>query len=625
MWYGKLTLEQFRKILTDSISHLDFRDLWMITWIDRIAISDDGTPYFKASVHRVRSEKVSDFSIDLLDLKRPRWITIPLRLLRIFPVGTLFNQGMAMFKSHHSFIQSYTLDINTSRELEDTTLGQWKHGKELIDLMSWHKLNGYNAETNKKFGRNSKIVVYRNFKRPGAYFDFILFAKTELARFYWFPSNRLFKALMSGKSASRNLKNDLYVPESACVKLFEGKEYHYIILRDSMHLHDVDFIARLAFSSEALSSANRIYQSVINTNLEVGNKGALQLDCSFPFLADTSLTVYGYTVKLSGCDVLIVTEIKQCYGPWPFGPLKYDRETPRNQTDPSLDKEGNKRIYNDNYKGESEDEDDDEDEDKIEATVLRNLPDTKSEPDFDHNRKNNNLLRNMRLTLRGSRFPTMPKDKERLERFKVVPPRNDKIVDRTVIDNISTNENTMCGGSSTNVDVVSKEESVQVRPVDMNEYLNKVCEYLKSKGADSHYVRVIDDDDYSSTDWYQSEQISLQIRLTEETIISYYLIYVIIQGIEFVLCEMEKGLGTSIKIITKHRLNSDGSTRFIGSDIALIVEAIKTNFATLGPLKGTAEVNTGFDVIRLYHVKDATHIQLAERILGRIGYKDTGI
>jgi hypothetical protein len=195
----------------------------MLTWIDKVGLYNDGTPYFKASVHRVKSINLTEFKIENIDLKNPRWIALPLRLLRIFPVGTLFKGGTVLFKSHLGYIPDFTIDLNTASSFERTTISNWRYGEAFIKAMSWHKLDsGFPKTESKRFAAHSNILVYPNSKRPSADYDFVIFPTSELARFYWFPSTRLFRALMDGK-ASSDLKNELYVPESALKKSVDGK------------------------------------------------------------------------------------------------------------------------------------------------------------------------------------------------------------------------------------------------------------------------------------------------------------------------------------------------------------------------------------------------------------------
>ncbi|MFN7493563.1 MAG: hypothetical protein ACK5RG_11650, partial [Cyclobacteriaceae bacterium] len=67
LWPPNISLEELKGVVEKSISQLDFRDFWMITWIDKIGTGDDGTPYFKASVHRVKSSDLSKFRVISLD------------------------------------------------------------------------------------------------------------------------------------------------------------------------------------------------------------------------------------------------------------------------------------------------------------------------------------------------------------------------------------------------------------------------------------------------------------------------------------------------------------------------------------------------------------------------------
>lgn len=617
MWTGKISLEGLKEIVGDSIMDLDFRDFWMITWIDKVGLSDDGTPYVKASVHRVKATDLRNFKVEGLDLKRPQWISLPLRLLRIFPVGTLFGNGMAMFRTHYSYLPSFTIDLNTALVFERTTLGKWQHGTSLINAMSWKTLDtGYPKSEDKRFAANSNILIYPNVRRKGANYDYIVFPTTELARFYWFSSTRLFRALMDGK-ASSDLKNELYVPESAVKKSQDGKEFHEILVRDTMHLRDVEFIARLAFSPDALRSANTIYKSVINAKLESGNKGSAHLDCIFPFNSDTTLKVKGYTIKIDSITVLMVTELRQCHGPWPFERLAYDRETPQSVVDESLEKKGTKAVASEGTEEPTNDEDDDP-EDNFEGFILNKDPYLKGNPGFDHFRKNNNQTNSVEYTDKGSRFPTMPRDKKRLDRKRIVPPKNFRPRNSIQIDNISVNENTQSGGNSTNVDLVSKEKGLKIKKINLSEYVVKLCEYFRVIGGQADFVCLIDEEDPESKRWYQRERTSMTIPITDESIFL-YMIYVRLKGHEFIVCWMDPELGTSLKIVTKYKLNDDESISFLGPDIGIIVEAIRDNYKVMGQLSENEK--SGFEVSRLYNTEDTKVEEYCERILAKVKIK----
>lgn len=621
MWAPNISLEELKGAVEKSISRLDVRDFWMITWIDKIGIGDDGTPYFKASVHRVKSSDLSYFRVQSLDLRNPSWITLPLRLLRIFPVGTLFKGGLVLFKSHHNFLTDFTIDLNTDSSHEDTTIGKWKHGEELIKYMSWGKLDsGFPRLDSKRFAFNSKILVYPSLFRQSSPYDYIVFPKTELGRFYWFPSTRLFHALMDGK-ASNELNNTLYVPGSSVKKCDENGEYHEILIRDRMHLSDVKFIARLAFSSEALSSANTIYQSVINSKLENGNKGALHLDSDFPFKDHTSLKVKGYTVKLDFVKVLIVTELMLCYGPWPFNRLGYDRETPRGVVDETLEKVGTKPVPSDKTEEKDVGGDDKEDaEDDFEDFILKRYPLVRPDRTFDSDQKNNNRTINIEVSVKGSHFPTMPKEKWRLDRTRIVPPKNKREGKPILIGNISTNENTKSGGDSTNIEIVNDEDTVKRPEVPLPRFIEKLAKQFIAKGAHVDFVAKVDEKFSEDSKWYQPEAIPMIIPLSDRIDVLVYLIYIRLSEKQYILCEMDRD--TSTKILLKRTLdNETGIVAFKAEDVAIIVTAIKDNYRTMGKLN---ETKSGFKVIRLYHMGD-TSKDLCNRIISKIeleGYED---
>ncbi|MBI3218520.1 MAG: hypothetical protein HYZ44_03335 [Bacteroidetes bacterium] len=487
--------------------------------------------------------------------------------------------------------------------------------------MSWSKLDsGFPRVDSKRFAFNSKILVYPSLFRQSSPYDYIIFPKTELGRFYWFPSTRLFRALMDGKTSSE-LNNTLYVPQSAVKKSDEDGEYHEILIHDSMHLTDVKFIARLAFSSDALRSANTIYQSVINAKLENGNKGILHLDSDFPFKDDTSLKVKGYTIKLDSVTVLIVTELMECYGPWPFRRLAYDRETPRAIVDETLEKKGTKPVPSekkDDTDG-SDDDDDNDEEDDFEEFILKRYPIVKPGRTFDHNQKNNNRTINIEIAVKGSQFPNIPKEKWRLNRTTIVPPKEKREGKPITIDNISTNENTKSVGDSTNLEIVNKEDEVKRKEVPLPTFIEKLAKQFKDKGAQADFVVTLDEKPEDSK-WYQAEEIPMIIPLSDRIDVLVYLIYIRLAEKQYILCEMERD--TSTKIVLKKTLdNETGIVSFKADDVAFIVTAIKDNYRTMGKLN---EKKSGFKVIRLYHMGDTTK-ELCNRIVSKIaleGYED---
>lgn len=621
MWKAKLSLEQIKTIISRCIAELDPRQTWMITWLDKVGLRDDSTPYIKVAVHRVRAESSSSFSIDHLDINKPRWIVIPLRLLRVFPVGTLLHNGMAMFGSHQKYLSSFTLDFDTSTEHIRTTLGEWSHGPEVVQAMRWNRLDRFDVREEERFALNSKVVIYPYRRSHRAKFDFVVFPAVELARFYWFPSSRLFRAFVEGK-ASGSLKNELYVPEMTMAKVEDGEEYHQVILRDNMHLRDAEFIARLAFSAEAYYSVNAIYQSVLNAKLESGNRGALHLDCVFPFRTDTTLKVHGYILHAAGADVLMVTELLQCYGPWPFESLKYDRETPRPEIDLSLKKKGKKHGADGNPEEDSTDQDDDsdgdedqDDEDRIDGFLLSN-PKLSKDPNFDHTKRNNSRVKNAELHLKSQRFPTLTLKKERLKRYRKAPPKNNIKVPSLLVDNISVNDATQKGGTSTNIDLVGTEDAKRLATVDWSVYIEKLCEYFKANGAVVNYITSFDAGEGYDLPC-QDELVSLVVQIGRSQV-SMFVIYVRMPEIDFILCEMDRGLRTSLKIITKANVTVEQQkAEFTPGDLVKIHSAIVSNYQTLDELN-SLEKKSNLKVTRLYHLHGVIEAALGERILARL-------
>lgn len=633
MWTEEISLETLKAIVQEAVAVKDSEDYWMVTWVDKIGLGYDGTPYYKASIHRIKSTELKDFKIESLDLSSPRFVVIPLRLLRIIPVGTLIKHGLILFKSHNTYLPTFTIDFNTERGFERTTLGRWKYGDSVLKKLSWHKLgSSYSKESDHRFAANSNISVYRHSRRQSANYDYVIFPSVELARFYWFPSTRLAHALLNGKAASRDLHNELYVPELTFRKSEDGVEFHQVIIRDKMHIRDRRFIARLAFDSDALYSANTIYQCVINTKLEAGNIGALYLDCEFPFKDDTTLQARGYIISLDTVNVLMITEIVKCWGPWPFDRLDYDRETERPQTDETKDKDGERRVPFPPEPAKPpespKDENEEDTEDEFERIMLDRNPFIKDKPGFDHSKRNNSTVRNVQYSDVGSRFPTMPKEGNRLDRFRKIPPKHEKPTKSKLIDNISTSENTQSGGTSTGLDIVSDEKDGKEKFVDFPAYVSSLVKYFVKKGAKADFINTLEGVESDTTPWYQPERILLSIQITDLLIIDLYMIYIRLKGAEFILCWMDKDLKTSMKIVTKYRIDNkeisedqdEDIIRFYPEDIEDLVVAMQDNYKTMGKLN--ADKNGGFRVKRLYNTGDKGLKSYYDRMLDCIEYKD---
>lgn len=626
MWHPKVSIEELKTVVQEALTVPYSEDVWMITWIDKIGLDHEGNPYFKASIHRIMSSELEYFKLDSLDLKNPTFVTLPLRIMRLFPVGTLIKYGITRFLSHHTYIPKFVIDLNTTRDFERNTLGKWKYGDTLIKTMGFHKLNSpYSKQDDNRFAANSEIIVFKHPKRQSENYDYIVIPAAEIARFYWFTSSKLFRALMNAKAASRDLHNELYVPELTMKKSKNGVEIHQVILRDEMHLLDAEPIARLAFSGAALYSANTIYKRVQTSKIEAGNVGALYLDCAFPFRGDTTLQTRGYIADLDEVSVLMVTEIARCSGPMPFDVLYYDHETPRKQIDTTQEKKG----YNTVPPKEDPEplKDDDEPEERFQGFLLDRHGFLKPNPLFDHKRKNDNLAKPAQFIDKGARFIGWSRKKFRLERFESVPPKNEREGKAKPFTNASTNYNTQNEADSLGLDVVSKETDLSPRRIVLSDYARELTEYFISKGAQVDFVRLVDDSDPSAP-WYQSEPIPVTIKTGKDTDITLFMFYIRVMETEFILCWMDMQLGTSLKLVTKLKIknatngDNDKHLSFDVGDVSLIVQAIQENHKTMDSLNSQT---SGFRVSRLYNVVVTTVEKDYERMLAKIGvlgYKD---
>lgn len=638
MWAPKVDLEELKTIARDAVTVRDSLDYWMITWIDKFFLSDDGSSFFRASIHRVMTSELNNLNLSSLDLKNPRFVSLPLRLMRIFPVGTLIRSGTIFFKSHNHYIPRFDLEINTTTDFERTTLGKWKHGDSLIKKMSWHKItSGYPKQADQRLAANSHVLVFNHTKSRLADYEYILIPAAEMCRFYWFTSTKLFRALMNGKAASRDMKNELYVPDETGLRSKDGLEYHQIILRDEMHLLDAHVIARLAFDSDALYSANTLYKSVIDTKIEAGNNGALYIECVFPFKDVTKLKVMGFVAEVDQTSVLIVSEITKCSGPFPFDQLGYDHETKRKKIDDSLEKKGFKTVPNDGKQpppkdnGSDDDQEDPDEEDELEDYFLKRFGFLTPNPSQDNTKKNDSAGRPALYNDKGSRFTSLPKNKFRLPRYDIIPPKNERKGKFRPYDNLSTNDNIQSGGNSLPPEVTSEEDEPEEKIRDLPEYITKLGRRFILKGGSADFVRFLD----GSPDWLQKDRIVLTIPISQRKAVSLFMLYVRILKTEFIICWMDMSLGTSIKLITKNKLKSkEGNTtevdqttqdsegseiNFEPSDAVLIARAIKESYTTMKGLDSSLKVDRIYNLHITSVKKDYRRIM---EVIEYLYYKD---
>jgi amino acid adenylation domain-containing protein len=93
MWAPKISLEEIKGIVEESIKDLDARDFWMLTWIDKIGLNDNGTPYFKASVHRLADYLANNYDIqpnDIIGIMLDRSEMMIIAILGILKTGACY-------------------------------------------------------------------------------------------------------------------------------------------------------------------------------------------------------------------------------------------------------------------------------------------------------------------------------------------------------------------------------------------------------------------------------------------------------------------------------------------------------------------------------------------------------
>lgn len=601
----KITLKDIKKIAEDSILNLDKSETWMITWIDRIFFVSDKNAFFSACVHRVKTIDKIVHELNDLEFKHPKTITLPLRLLRIYPVGTIFNNGETLFKAHLSLIKTYILDLDSSQSHEHLKLGDWKYGQELINQLAFNKIK---IRILYEFGSNSKVKVFKNRRSEVANYDYIVIRTLEISRFYWFPSTRVTKLMLEG--AGNGIKDEkFFIKDSAKQVNVDGQIHHEILLNDNMHLRDHPYIARLAFDKDALLSANIIYQSAFNSKNTFNSFSSIHLDGTFPFNSETTLTVKAFIVSCPSCKVLLVTELLSCCGPWPFEILHYDRNTEQGVVDNELKPEETNNVPNETPKIPNSDPDDIDIEDVFENTYYNpKNPLLPKKPKFDSDLKNNSNIKNLELTLTESKFPSLTKERKRMYRTRPVNPKIEKGFDGLPIDNVSTNEDIQKGGSSTNIDIVSKEKDIKPDKIKTEEFIMTLVWYYRKEKAIVEYVVNGSEKfhkDFTITSIYEKEKLKL------------YILRIRMKSYDFILIELDRLYGSSLKLITK----KEGHIKtFDETDIDDIFLSLNENYKTLSTLD-----KKKYRVQFIYHVEKCTPKMYKDRINQKVKPNDESL
>jgi len=97
-WASTVTVDQLKKIVYDNFEPLTKYHpgiYWVIIWIAKIQLTENGY-FFEAAIAPLKEKDPKlVFTISKLDIQKTQTIFLPLRIMRILPMGT----GFAIFNS----------------------------------------------------------------------------------------------------------------------------------------------------------------------------------------------------------------------------------------------------------------------------------------------------------------------------------------------------------------------------------------------------------------------------------------------------------------------------------------------------------------------------------------------
>lgn len=624
----KLSFETIKGIVKQRFDPKTFKpnEYWMIIWIDKVFVDENQNLLFTAVLARLDENDLEEsiFSTRKLDLSKPVIVSLPLRLIRILPPGTIVKDGFVLYKKQIQYFRKRKLSIQPV-SMKQIDISSWTHGKDLLKALGLDTLT--NGVTDKKisetiFGRQSKIFVWENReKKTSRYdYDFVIFPCTEMARFYWFPSTRMVEALILPGSISKQ-KNKLWVPESIMLPT-ASSPFHYIQVRDEMYLRDTHIISRIAFDLAAKRSALKISLSVKNRELEGGSSSSFYINTDFPFDGTSEVSYFGMEFKVNNIRFCLVLELRECSGKWPFESLRYDRESETPVEDPFQKPKGKKTTYFSKPKRKEKIEIEPED------LAQNNFDPSKYHPSFDkdnlttdQNLLNDRMLRKAIIIDTGKRFSTLPKDRKRVKREKIIPPKELQPPKPRRVTNLSTNDNETNKPGSLGMEVGSDEKGnpeAKTR-ANLSRFMNEMAKEFSDRGAEVRFHNLIHE--------YGQESI-FHIRLIPSGISNstshsfchvkgksrmIIIMYVEYNGQCFIVVELqpksdnEKLSLKVLKKIVKHEESLD--QRISKVDVEGVIDnLIKSN--------GKYSMNS-YSIFRLYHLGGSGD-QYVDKIIGKV-------
>jgi hypothetical protein len=619
---GAISPEELGDMVKASFSHLWLDEYWVIVWIGRVFRNHNSDVLFEALIGRIKErDELTSFNLDRIDTQELKTVNLPLRLMKILPPGTIVQGGIVLFGRHRKYFkkQRVIVDPSSSNVIH---FDEWSHFQEVSN-----KLIGANErQLPFKWGDTKVIVCNYNRRIDDSYYDHVVFQTAELARYYWFRSTRLTQCFVEPSSISKH-RNKLFVPDSLRYPT-TAEPYHQLLVRDEMYLRDSPTIARLAFDETAARSALLISKSIINRNVERGTNSSFYLESTFPFTQPAELKVFGIEINHGEKRTLLVLEIHDCGGKYPYEGLRYHRESLDRKVNKGLDPKGFKKGY--------EDDDIDPEDELQKGYTSKYAPYFDEEPTKDSKQKNDNRVKNLEMVDRSTRNSGMPKDIAKMDRIKDAPPKHNKKEQSRNIKNISTSDNKTGTSQSTGVDVTSETNDQEKRHPEQSENINILIKQIGSEfekleaevryfdgsktfgGADFVYLTISED----ARDSILEENYCSIFRNGQKRrrrMIMMGLHYVDIDSgvnLNFMLCEIEPKSNSSMKVFVKNKKH----TKFDGSPMNLndVDSILKALIEDNGGLEMLPDIYQSF---RFYHnSENAGHY--VKRILDKLIVND---
>jgi len=607
-----LSDEQVKDIFKEKFNPRLFQldELWMVVWIGKLFIAQDGNMVFQVFLARIAQRNLSTINVNSLEYSKGQVLEFPVSMIKLVPPGTIFQGGDKLKGKQYEHLRKYRFSIEPG-SLEAIPLKDFVHGQELRTKLALASIKtGYSKTENsssKNFGQLSRLLAVKN-TNAHIEADYIIFPAAEVARFHWFSSTIMTRTIINHNHYSV-ADNPFYVTKSLQLPTDETP-YHFLRIKDKMRKKDVARIARLAFSEDAKRSAGKIYHSYISS-IDFGVRGDFHIDTVFPFRERAEQSVYGLDIILPSTRILLVLEIDMCGSNFPFEVLRFGREKKELKVDLKLERNEGEGIIPGNEEETDKDEDKKDDGQPEPKIQYYFLPKFDGKPTKKSATKNDKQLIPVKHTTKKISYPNLTSDIKRLQEVEMVPARKERPKFKKA-ENISTNENTERDSKSVEIELENEDlpgdEVYQVCQGNYADLARFSAQYIKSLGGTISYHNLMDtygQDEYCDItlllDIFSTRLLSSRaveaLKMEDGSPRRLIAMNVEIYRKHFLYMEIEPVGKTAFYVFTKSAGKSDSAGKYLEFDKDDLLNTLRSYISDSDEFEGPFH----FDAHRFYH------------------------